>query len=73
MKFSCTVKRLDDGRWSARSTGSKLGDVEVSAFSRDEVLNKLRAELRYRVELCPCSGVSEQYVELKVENGVSST
>src|SRR5262249_23892836 len=43
MKIPCTVRHLDNGRWLARSTGSRLGTVEVSAASRDEALEKLRA------------------------------
>jgi hypothetical protein len=66
MKFSCTIKRLAGGRWLARSAGSRFGVVEVSAPSRDEALAKLRNELRYRVEFCPCSGVPDDYVELEV-------
>jgi len=67
MKFPCTVRHLDNGRWLARSTGSPLGTVEVSAASRDEALEKLRGELRYRAEFCPCSGVPDDYVELEGE------
>jgi len=67
MKFPCTVKHLDNGRWLARSTGSRLGTVEVSAASRAEALEKLRGELRFRAELCPCSGVPDDYVELEGE------
>jgi hypothetical protein len=67
MKFPCTVRHLVNGRWLARSTGSRLGTVEVRAASRDEALEKLRGELRYRAELCPCSGVPDDYVELEVE------
>jgi len=67
MKFPCTVRHLDNGRWLARSTGSRLGTVEVSAVSLAEALEKLRGELRYRAEFCPCSGVPDDYVELEVE------
>ena len=66
MKFPCTVERLGDGRWLARSSGSRLGTVAITAASRDEALAKLRGELRYRVELCPCSGVPDDYVQLEV-------
>jgi hypothetical protein len=37
------------------------------AATEDEALEKLRAEIRYRLELCPCTGVSEDYVQLDVE------
>ena len=66
MKFTCTLSRLTDGSWLARSTGPSLGQVEVSAPSREEVLTKLRNELHYRWEYCPCTGVSEDFVELQV-------
>jgi hypothetical protein len=60
------LKRLASGNWSARHTGPALGTVEVTAPSREEALAKLRHELRYRVELCPCGGVPDDYVELQV-------
>lgn len=43
-----------------------VGTVDATAGSREEALAKLRAEIRYRVELCPCSAVPEGYVELEV-------
>jgi hypothetical protein len=43
-----------------------LGTVEVSAPSREEALTKMRDELQYRIEWCPCSGVSGDTVELQV-------
>ncbi len=66
MKFPCAILRLADGRWLARSAGSTVGTVEATADSRDEALAKLRRELRYRVEFCPCSGVPDDYVELEL-------
>jgi hypothetical protein len=42
--------------------------VEVSASSREEALTKMRDELQYRIELCPCSGVSGDTVELQVSD-----
>jgi len=64
MKLACTITHLSDGRWQARHSGSSLGDVDVFGFSRDEALTKMRDELQYRIELCPCSGVSGDKVEL---------
>ena len=43
-----------------------VGTVDATAGSREEALAKLRAEIRYRVELCPCSAVPEGYVEFEV-------
>ena len=35
--------------------------------TEDEALEKLRAEIRYRLEFCPCSGLSSEFVQLDVE------
>ena len=67
MKYTCTLTHLPNGQWSAHHTGSKLGPVEVTAASRDEAQVKLQNELQYRVELCPCSGVSGETVVLQVQ------
>ena len=37
------------------------------ARSEAEALEKSRAEIRYRIEWCPCTGVGEDYVQLEVE------
>ena len=66
MKLTCTLSRLATGKWLARHTGSSVGQVEVTALTRNEALTKLRKELQYRIELCPCSGVSGPTVELQV-------
>ena len=67
MKFPCSVERRGDGRWLARHSGATVGNVEVIAATRDEALNKLRNELQYRIELCPCSGVSGDRAEVVVQ------
>ena len=66
MKLTCTLSHLATGKWLARHTGSSVGQVEVTAPSREEALTKLRNELQYRIEWCPCSGASEDTVELQV-------
>ena len=66
MKLTCTLSHLASGKWLARHTGSSTGQVEVTAPTREEALTKLRDELQYRIELCPCSGVSGPTVELLV-------
>ena len=67
MKFRCTTSRLADGQWSIRHTGPEVGNVEVAAPSREEALEKIRGELRYRLELCPCSGESYQHIEIELD------
>ena len=68
MKYTCTLTRMPNGKWLARHTGSKLGPVEVTAVSREEAQVKLQNELQYRVELCPCSGVSGETIVLQVKD-----
>ena len=66
MKAPCTLTRMWNGSWLIHHSSSSLGTVEVSGSSREEALTKMRNELQYRIELCPCSGVSGDTVELQV-------
>jgi hypothetical protein len=66
MKLACTLTRLSTGQWLARHAGPAVGRVEVTAPTREEVLARMRDELQYRIELCPCSGASGPTVELQV-------
>jgi hypothetical protein len=34
-----------------------------------EALEKVKKEIRYRIEWCPCTGVGDDYVQLQVERG----
>jgi Zn-dependent protease with chaperone function len=38
----------------------------ITAPTREEALTKMRNELQYRIEWCPCSGASGDTVELQV-------
>ena len=67
MKAHCTLTRLAIGTWQVRHSSSSLGTVEVTGCSREEALTKMRNELQYRIELCPCSGASVGMVQLHVE------
>ena len=66
MKLTCTLSRLANGRRLARHAGSSTGQVEVTAPTREEALKKMRDELQYRIEWCPCSGAWGETVELQV-------
>jgi hypothetical protein len=35
-------------------------------LSPQNPLDKLRDEIRYRIELCPCTGVEDDFVQLEV-------
>ncbi|HKA89747.1 MAG TPA: hypothetical protein VKE22_18925 [Haliangiales bacterium] len=64
--FRVRVVRHRDGDWVA-TCGSPA--CLSRAGSEAEALEKLRAEIRYRVEYCPCTGVGDDYVQLEVERG----
>jgi hypothetical protein len=66
MTASCKLTQLKNGTWLVRHSSAVLGTVEVSANAREEALTKMRNELQYRAELCPCSGVSGDTVVLQV-------
>ena len=65
MKFPCTVSR-QGSLWHARHDSAEWGAVQAQATSREEALEKLRGELRYRLEICPCTGESYQHIEIDI-------
>jgi hypothetical protein len=65
MTFRCQLARTGAGQWSVRHASADTGVVEVTAGSREQALEKMRAELRYRLELCPCTG--EQYKDIEID------
>ena len=67
MKAPCML-RVQNGIWSAHHRSAALGTAAVTARSREEALNKMQNELQYRIELCPCSGVSGDTVVVEVQN-----
>jgi hypothetical protein len=64
MKFQCEIRRRADGGWTLRYDGSDLSPIEVHGPSRQAVEEKMKSELRYRLELCPCSGESYQHLQI---------
>jgi hypothetical protein len=66
MKFPCTISKTADNTWLARHHGPEAGSVEVRATTRQEVLDKMKNELRYRLELCPCTGETYQHIDIQI-------
>ncbi len=54
-----------DGSWIASSV--QLPHCWSRGTTRDEAMAKLRDEIRYRIELCPCSGVDDAYVQVELQ------
>lgn len=65
MRFVCHITQPSPGRWLVRYDDADLGALRVTAPTREEALEKMRGELRYRLELCPCSG--EAYRDIEIE------
>lgn len=73
MRFPCQLSQQPDGTWRAVHDGAEVGRVEAMAGSRDDVIDKLKGEIRYRLELCPCSGETYQHINVDVESGDASS
>ncbi len=66
MKFPGTVSQSSNGEWSVRHVGPHVGTVQVTAGSEEKALEKMRAELGYRLEICPCTGEFYQDVQIEI-------
>ena len=64
MKFVCRISQ-NNGNWTVEHTSPDIGPIRVSAPTRYEALRKAEEEIRYWLEMCPCSG--ETYRELEIE------
>jgi hypothetical protein len=65
-RFQVRVARQSDGSWLATC---ETPLCLRRARSEAEALEGLRAEIRYRIEWCPCSAVDDEWVELDVARG----
>ena len=64
VKFPATLKQLIDGKYQVRSIGTIAGEVTIVADTREAAIARATDEIRYRIEWCPCSAVSDEFVEL---------
>jgi hypothetical protein len=64
MRLSCTLTPLAGGGWLATHDSREVGRLEVRGPTRDEAIEKLTGESRYRLELCPCTGETYQHIEV---------
>jgi len=67
MKFFCRVEHRSAECWSVVHVGHDpdIGPIEVTAATRERAMNKMRGELRCRIERCPSPG--EAYSRLTIE------
>ena len=66
MRFDVTVESGGDG-FVAECESMQCSATGLSAAN---ALDSLRDEIRYRLELCPCTTVDDDYVELNVVSGL---
>ena len=64
MKFVCRISQKD-GTWTAEHVSKDVGPIRLTASTREEALQKMKAEIHYWLEMCPCSG--QAYRDLEVE------
>lgn len=65
MLFTARVEATEDGSYLA-----SCSDPMASArgLTPSNALDNLRGEIRYRLEMCPCSSVDDDYVQLQLED-----
>ena len=64
MKCTVRVTRVSSGRFIAYCDDPKCS---AGASTRQEALDKIKEELRYLLEFCPCSTLKEGELEIEVE------
>jgi len=63
-RFKARVTRDPDGGFIAAAV--ELPNCWSRSRDRDEALAKLGQEIRYRIEYCPCTGVTDDFVQVDV-------
>lgn len=66
MRFPCVISQCGNGGWSVRHVSPELGTIETVAASREEAVEKMRGEIRYCLELCPCTGETYQHIDIEL-------
>jgi len=67
MQFFCRLEHLPDGRWKATCEESAVGVLEVTEYELNKALEKMRKEIRYRIESQPEGVITDKKVELKIQ------
>jgi hypothetical protein len=63
MKYEVELDLSQDGEFVAQC--KELG-VSAHGLTPACALDALRLEIRYRLELCPCSSIEDKWIELDV-------
>jgi hypothetical protein len=65
VKFACRISE-SAGLWMAEHASQDIGPIRVTASTHDEALRKIEGEIRYWLEMCPCSGQAYRDLEIEV-------
>jgi alpha-L-arabinofuranosidase len=65
MRFSCQLTE-SNGVWTGLYAGTDIGPVRVTAPTRADAVRKLEGEIRYRLEICACTGESYRDIQIEV-------
>ena len=63
MKYSVNLEQGEGGGYIASCPEMGLSS---SGLSASNALDTLRDEIRYRLEMCPCTSVGDDFVQLEV-------
>ena len=66
MRYRVKLKHLSAGGYYARCESGPSGLLEAHGTSCEEALSKMRKEIEYLLELCPCSRPAQDSIELDV-------
>ena len=66
MRFDVTVESSGEG-FTAECESLQCS---ATGLSQTNALDGLREEIRYRLELCPCTTVDDAFVELNVVSAI---
>ena len=66
MKYPCSITRRGDGQYVLKHKSAEIGAIEVTAPTRDQAAEKMEGEIRYRLELCPCTGETYRHVKIEI-------
>lgn len=62
MRYEVTVEANSDGYVAS----CEDPQCQATGLSSTNALDALREEIRYRLELCPCTTVDDSFVELNI-------
>jgi len=64
MKFVCRISE-NHRLWTVEHASQDVGPIRVTGSTRDEAVRKMEGEIRYWLEMCPCTG--QAYRDLEIE------